>query len=353
MRIVCVLLVMGWVSLASAAPPDIPARNAMCIQPNPSNPFYWQYDGESVVLLGGTVEDNLFQIPNLEAELDLLAASGGNYIRNTLSSRDEGNIWFFAPRADGQYDMNQFNDEYYDRLERLLELTYARGIIVQYEMWDRFDYARDVWERNPFRPINNVNYSVVESGLKNHYPNHPGTNENPFFRSIPKRDNNELILKYQRKHVDRILALSLRYPNVLYCMDNETGANPDWGAYWSDYIKAKAKAMGVIVQTTEMWDDWNLRGDQHKNTLDHPEQYSFVDTSQNNQKKGQVHWDNLQWVRQYLIEKGFVRPINHVKAYGVDGGPFGNNQDAVERYWRTLVGGALRSGFIVQPRGWA
>ena len=344
-QLLCVMFLLSSSNFSYAAPPETPKRNAMCIQPYAANPAYWQYDGKLTVLLGGSVEDNLFQIPDLEAELELLAASGGNYIRNTLSSRDEGNVWFFKQNADGKYDLNQYNDEYYKRLETMLELTYARGIIVQYEMWDRFDYARDVWERNPFRPVNNVNYSVEESGLKNNYPEHPGNNANPFFRSIPKRDNNQLVLKYQQMHMDRVLELSLNYPNVLYCMDNETRANPEWGAYWSTYIKDKAKEKGVIVQTTEMWDDWDLTADRHRQTFDHPELYSFIDTSQNNQKKGQVHWDNLQWVRKYLKENNLVRPINHVKDYGADGGHFGDDQDAVERFWRTLVGGGASIRF--------
>ena len=32
------------------------------IQPYTKNPFYWQYKGVPVLLLGGTVEDNVFQV---------------------------------------------------------------------------------------------------------------------------------------------------------------------------------------------------------------------------------------------------------------------------------------------------
>ena len=39
------------------------------IQPYPANPFYWQYKGEPVLLLGGSVDDNLFQLFNLEITL--------------------------------------------------------------------------------------------------------------------------------------------------------------------------------------------------------------------------------------------------------------------------------------------
>ncbi len=36
------------------------------------NPSYWQYDGKPVLLLGGTKDDSLFQIPDLKDHLDLL-----------------------------------------------------------------------------------------------------------------------------------------------------------------------------------------------------------------------------------------------------------------------------------------
>ena len=58
-------------------------------------PQYWALNGQPTMLLGGTVEDNLFQITGLENHLDLLASVGGNYVRNTMSSRDEGNQWPF------------------------------------------------------------------------------------------------------------------------------------------------------------------------------------------------------------------------------------------------------------------
>ena len=46
------------------------------IQIYSDNPRYWQYKGKSVLLLGGSVEDNLFQIPDLKEHLDLLQSVG-------------------------------------------------------------------------------------------------------------------------------------------------------------------------------------------------------------------------------------------------------------------------------------
>ena len=51
------------------------------IKPFAENPRYWQYEGEPVLLIGGSREDNLFQIPDLKEHLDLLVSVGGNYIR--------------------------------------------------------------------------------------------------------------------------------------------------------------------------------------------------------------------------------------------------------------------------------
>ena len=109
------------------------AREASRIKPYAQNPRYWQYEGRPVVLLGGTVKDNLFQIPDLKEHLDLLNAVGGNYIRNTMSDRpDKGyEIKAFRQLEDGRYDLNQWNDPYWRRFETMLTLTAGRDIIVQ------------------------------------------------------------------------------------------------------------------------------------------------------------------------------------------------------------------------------
>ncbi len=337
-------LLLGWACASGTGTPS-PGKNdsAVGIRPCPQNPRYWQYKGKPVMLIGGSREDNLFQIPDLEEHLDSLAGVGGNYIRNTMSSRDSANVWPFHRRADGKYDLDRLSDEYFRRFENLLRLTSSRDIIVQLELWDRFDFAREPWLENSYRPANNVNYTSEKSGLANEYPRHPGQNDNPFFRSVPENGNNELLLKYQRAQVDRMLEISLRYPNVLYTMDNETNGTPEWGAYWSDYIRRKAAEAGVDIFTTEMWDAWDLTSEEHRRTLDHPERYAFADISQNNHNTGQKHWDNLQWVRMYTAEK--LRPLNQVKIYGADTGRYGTDRDGIERFWRGIIGGGASVRF--------
>lgn len=319
------------------------------IQPYHANPAYWQYKGEPVMLLGGSVDDSLFQIPNLKEHLDAIRAAGGNFIRNTMSDRHDHDfeVYAYRRRDDGKYDLNEWNEEYWRRFAQMLRWTAEREIIVQIEVWDRFDYS-DVrgsgnWTRHPYNPANNVNYTAEQSGLAKRYPDHPGANKQPFFFTTPAQRNNQLLLKYQQRFVDKMLSYSLEHNHVLYCMDNETSGEEAWGAYWAKYIRDKAEKIGKKVCLTEMWDDWDLKAERHRRTFDHPELYDYADVSQNNQMKGQEHWDNFQWVRRRIADH--VRPLNTVKTYGADTGRYGNDQDGVERWWRHVIGGAAAARF--------
>ncbi|MBM3493959.1 MAG: hypothetical protein FJX72_06525 [Armatimonadetes bacterium] len=325
--------------------PKLVGRSADRIRPYSKNQRYWQYMGKPILLLGGSKDDNLFQIPDLREHLDQMAKVGGNYIRNTMSDRPDFGfeVYPFLKRPDGKYDLEQRNPEYWRRFSEMLKLTHERGIIVQIEVWDRFDYSGPRWPIHPYNPANNVNYTFEQSGLKREYPNHPGANEQPFFYTTPAQRDNKVVFRYQQRAVDEMLKRSLPYPNVLYCMDNETSGDEKWGAFWAQHIRAKAREMGVEAFVTEMWDDWDITSATHLRTLDHPELYTFVDVSQNNHNKGQTHWDRFRKVREYVAKR--PRPINTVKTYGADGGPFGATADGIERWWRHMIGGAAGARF--------
>ncbi|MFO8015318.1 MAG: hypothetical protein R6X20_18705 [Phycisphaerae bacterium] len=329
--VVCAILVQ------SAA-----ADDADRIRPWPKNPYYWQYKGRPVLLLGGSVEDNLFQIPNLAEHLDTLAACGGNYVRCTMSWRDEGNVPPFARKGE-KFDLGQPNPEFWKRFERFLAETARRDVIVQVEVWATFDYYRDNWDRNPFNPKNNVNYTAETSGLPLAVKTHPTRTENDFFRSAPGAKDLKVVRKYQERFVETLLSHSLPHDHVLYCMDNETSVTPTWGAYWAGFIRTKAKAAGKRVEVTEMWDKWDLAHPQHNATFDHPETYSFVDISQNNHNKGERHYAGALAQRRRIAEA--VRPMNNVKIYGADGGKYGATRDAVERFWRNIFAGCASARF--------
>lgn len=321
-------------SVALAVPPSSDGR----IQPSPAHPRYWEFHGKPVMLLGASVEDNLFQIPDIETHLDLLQSADGNYVRNTMSWSDEGNVIPYRKLDNGLFDLEQWNEEFWTRFETLLRETAERDIIVQIEVWATFTYYRDLWAtKNPFNPQLNINYTAAESGLSESADCHPGQTCNPFFRSPPTAEDLPLVRKYQERFVRKILAHTFQYSHVLYCMDNETSVTPAWGAYWAQFILDAAEEAGVQVETTEMWDAWDLAHAQHANTWKHPELYSFIEVSQNNHQTGDAHYNNALAHRQRTSIP--PRPLNNVKIYGAKKKRFGSDCDAVERFWRNLFGG--------------
>lgn len=320
---------------------------SQAIQPGQTHPQFWEYHGEPALLLGGSAEDNLFQYEPLAPHLDTLQAAGGNYVRCTLSSRDEGNLWPFAKADDGRYDLEQWNEAYWQRFENFLAQTAQRAIIVQIEVWATFDFYRDYWQINPFNPQNNRNYDEARSKLPADVPTHPIYTDNNFFRSVPRQMSLFKVLEYQQKFVDKVLSYTLRHDHVLYCMDNETSVNSDWGRFWSDYIKKVAQeTTGQAVYTTEMWDPWDLNHVAHRETFDHPEIYDFVDISQNNHNYGQEHWDIGYRQIQRIHASDQPRPVNNIKVYGATGNKFGHTtQDGIERFVRNVLLGAASTRF--------
>ena len=323
------------------------------IQPYPQNPFYWQYKGEPVLLLGGSDDDNLFQWTGskLIEQLDLLKSVGGNYVRNTMSSRDPGNVWPYR-KVQGKYDLNRSNDEYWRRFETFLIETERRDIIVQIEVWATWDFYGEQWDVNPFNPKNNVNYSSEQSGLPERLVGElakPWRHPSDFFHSVPDEKNLMVVLEHQERFVQKMLSCTLEHNHVLYCMDNETAVPPSWARYWAGRIRQEAKKASKTVETTEMWDDWKLGDPQYDTTFGDPDTFSFLDVSQNNHQKGQTHYDNA-WQRRNSI-RNKPRPMTNVKIYGGDYMRFGDARDGVERFWRNIFGGHAAARFHRPPGG--
>jgi len=326
------------------------------IRPYEANPRYWQYQGRPVLLLGGSKDDNLFQIPDLQEHLDELVAVGANCIRNTMSDRpDHGfEVHTFHRRPDGTFDLDRWNDEYWQRFENLLRWTAERDIIVQIELWDKWDLHGDLWTRHPWNPANNVNYTHENTRLAGAYtpPQYSGGRSHgephDFFLSVPALNDDRIVLSYQQRFVDKVLAYSLRHNHVLYCISNEIHPQfpPEWGWYWARYLREKAAAAGRGIEVTEMYWTPDLKAEQHRASLDRPEIYSFFEASQNSARLDpEENWENLQFVYRYLSSR--PRPINNTKIYGADRGPFwaGSTQNAQEKFWRNIFGGSASSRF--------
>ncbi|MDR4498244.1 MAG: DUF6298 domain-containing protein [Candidatus Scalindua sp.] len=327
-------------------------QNEYRIQSWSENPCYWQYKGEPVMLLGGSNTDHLFLLDDLESHLDEMRAVGANYVRNTMSQREGKELMPYKLQPAGTFDLDQWNDEYWQRFQNMLQWTAERDIIVQIEVWDRFDYSTQNWETSPWNPGNNVNYTYEQTGFAAEYPHHSAYDRQPFFHSIesmPQYNKKlDLVRRYQEAFVAKILSYSLDYGHVLYCMNNETSTPAIWGQYWIDFIKARAAEKGITVCTTDMFDD-AFEADKAKHTpivFEDTEHYMFADISQvNSRNYDNAHWESLQWLLRHVNKH--PRPSNHIKIYGSGYETFGTGgpEDGVERFWRNIIGGSASARF--------
>ena len=324
----------------------------------PENPFYWQYKGEPVLLLGGSREDNLFNHPEgLAGHLDILQSAGGNYIRNTMSSRNPGNPWPHKRLATGLYDLHQWDEEYWDRFENLLDLCLERDIIVQVEIWDPWDYFQTEaplgygpdnvgWESCPYNPLLNVNYNAEETGLDPFIDYYSGArpSEHVFFHTVPALKDIPLVREYQEAFVKKILSITLDYPNVLYCMNNEIGEPPEWGEYWADFIRHIAKGEGREVFLADMRRNSDFSSREQINLLHDRVHYDFFEISQNTANNDQRHYDQIMLIREQIVDH--PKPLNNVKIYGGEIGSWTTNvEEGTRRFWRNIFGGLASSRF--------
>jgi hypothetical protein len=322
------------------------------------NPFYWEYKGEPVLLVGGSKEDNLFNHPEgLEEHLDILKASGGNYIRNTMSSRNPGNPWAFKKLDNGLYDLEQWDEEFWNRFKDLLDLCVERNIIVQIEIWDPWDYFKTEaplgygpenvgWESCPYNPALNINYTSEESGLIteiDYYSTNKPT-EHVFFHTVPVLKDIPVVRKYQEKFVEKILSISLGYPNVLYCMNNEIGEPAEWGEYWAQFIRKTANDAGKKVFLADMRRNSNFDSEEQVKLLHDNENYDFFEISQNNANNNQRHYDLALSIREKVAD--YPKPINNVKIYGGNISSWTTSvEEGTRRFWRSVFAGCASVRF--------
>jgi hypothetical protein len=342
----CIILGIALVSLNVGAAWAQRIDNADWIKPWSEDTRYWQYKGKPILLMGGSVTDHIFLLDGLKDHLDEMVPVGANYVRNTMSQREPIELKAHKLLDNGKFDMDQWNQEYWKRFENCLRWTFERDIIMQIEVWDRFDYSQQQWDISPWNPAKNVNYDFAETGLARQYPAPAWRDQHPFFHTIPGMPRYKKVYDVLRGHqeqfVAKMLSYSLKYPHVLYCMNNETSTDPAWGRYWMRFIEDKAKAAGVNVYVTDMFDDAYKPQTSAKllQAFHDPKVYEFMDVSQVNSRTfNEDHWVNVLWINQQ--NRKFPRPLNNTKIYSDGEYNFGTGTpvDGVERFWRNLLAG--------------
>ena len=339
------------------------------IQPYPSNPYYWQYNNLPIILIGGSGHDSIFQwdSPDLLTHLDTLSSVGGNYIRNTLNSRSwdtesssyryDQYLRPFHEVTPGIYDLDQWNDAYWNKLVKFLDATRDRGIIVQLEIWDAAATIENTaWSFSAWNPDNNINYSYTDTQL---ISGSTSTFVRNFYEAVPALNNDLLLLAYQRQFIDKVLSITAAYDHILYQIDNESPLPHEVGKYWAKYIQDHTS------QTVYVADERRYHPPSYAQTdfqdISHPENFepiqnpvifNYLDIAQNSGNTGQTHYDNLIWYRSQVGQVA-ARPINCVKTYhfnwptGLEWNSrsAGTDSEAGAKFWRTIFGGGASVRF--------
>ena len=339
-----IIITLTGILLATAAIPYADANNDGDIRPYRNNPWYWEYQGEPIMLVGASDRDNLWQWTGdrLIEQLNLIESVGGNYVRNTMSDRNEGDTYAAKEVEPGLYDIEQWNEAYWDKLRFFLDETLKRGIIVQLTLWDWFDLSgENVYGRfavHPLNPENNINWKT--GTITNAWDYYGGS----------LSGNNEAVLNYQHRYIDRLISITAGYGHIIYNIGNESGLGLEWDNYWALYIKDAARKHGRDIQVTTML---FAPANSVRRVMAYRDIFSFADVSQNNQDAlgpvGKKHWENLLfWRKMIALSDEGPMPVNNEKVYGQGVGlntAAGTEKEAVERFWRNVFGGAASTRF--------
>ncbi|MCP3933663.1 MAG: hypothetical protein GY705_31735 [Bacteroidetes bacterium] len=305
------------------------------IQPYKYNNRFWQYNEVPVFLIAGSENENLFQLSNMEEHLDELKKTGVNLIRNAMSSENEENIQPFQ-KINGKYDLNKWNEEYWQHFENMLKWTEERNIFLDIELWT-FQHFRGGWEKfSPWNPKYNSNYTEHNTQIMS--ANYDNWWENAFFQTVPKLQNDTIVLQYQKAFIDKLLSYSLQFNNILYSINNVsfTRGHSEWGGYWAEYIKNKARIDGKKVQVAGMYQNSN----QQKSSFSHSKFFDFINISRNSKQLKEKHWDQLQSIQNSI--KDNPRPLNCNKMFKED---LIDGNLSVDHFWKYIIGGAASACF--------
>ena len=236
-------------SPATGSYESTPAAGPLRVHPANSR-YFTDGSGKAIYLTGSHHWDNLQDSGTIgkplvrfkyEAYLDLLQSSGHNFMR-MWAWEGGANENYYAPlvyRRKGQgtaldgkskFDLNQFNQEYFDRLRSRVAAAGRRGIYVSimlFQGWSIYSHGYgNPWPLHPFNKANNINGIDGDAN---------GDGEGKEVHTLQVPAVNKLQETYIRKVIDTINDLD----NVLYEITNETAIfSKDWQYHMVKYIKS-------------------------------------------------------------------------------------------------------------------
>ncbi|MHC4740763.1 MAG: putative collagen-binding domain-containing protein [Planctomycetota bacterium] len=232
----------------------------------PEHPYYFR-DGERHVVLVGISDRQLFSVWRNEKGfswwkyLDDLAAHRINYVRQDVfewgkllvpreyPGQFSNPAWPFARTGPGTaidgkpiFDLTKFDQSYFDlRLKPFLAEAAERGIYVELTLFEGLRSSR-AFSESLYAETNNIN----GLGLK------PGgvTSDSAL--------DNRLLIAIQEAYVDKVLAETSKFGNVIYEIANEAGSKR-WVGHFIDYIQNHPTHPSRLVSAGEQTSSFDPR----------------------------------------------------------------------------------------------
>jgi len=227
-----------------------------------ANPRYLATDGKPVVFIGagrvypGDTEGHLFEEYvsgyKYRDAIDFMAAYKANY----------GRIWHMQPwyspnirwpwartgpgtANDGKpkYDLTKWDEQFWAEMRDACAYAASKDIFLEIDLWEECGMEADSsapgthrWSYHPFNPSNNINGLNLPSGSSSTVSGVPA-----FYNLTDSK-----LLSIQKLYVDKLLAETSGYPNVIYEICNEYTGPSDWENYWIDYVAARTSRLIAV-----------------------------------------------------------------------------------------------------------
>ncbi|TDB60436.1 cellulase family glycosylhydrolase [Arundinibacter roseus] len=219
----------------------------------PQNPHYFQYKGKPLVVVGSG--EHYGAVLNLDFDYDTYLTTlkndglnttrlftGAYYERpgafgiekNTLAPAEEKLVLPWK-KLEQTYDLTQWNDAFFSRLEDFMNKAQQRGIIVEITLFSAYYGAG--WAYHPFHGANNSNNTPADLAPQ-----------------LVNTLNNGSILGFQEAYTRKLVQKLNAFDNFYFEIQNEPWAEgKDTALVWNDYLAAT---------------DLKQPGNQWKNTLE-------------------------------------------------------------------------------------
>ena len=242
--------------------------------------------------------------------LDDLAAYHINYLRVWLDihsdPRGEWDAQFTNPRwpwkevSTGKFDLTEFDEEFWNRLQTFLSYASSKNIIVEITIFNPWG-SRANWDTSPWNPANNVQTYSVTKGDK-----------------LYTLENSEVTV-LQEAFVDKVLSETSSFDNIFYEIANE-GGGTSWTRHFINYIKDRSEKLIAV-------------GENIRHNLDLKTEKNDVINFHGGGSIDIIHHHNT------MLSYGNVKPTSYDEHYSANEGQPGNRETARNVIWAMFTGG--------------